>query len=244
MEKVRLLNEEGAKVFREYVARLRADSKAAPPRQILQDGMYSDPFDPEVQVDLLAFESTFQFGAQLVEWFAKCEERLISRNHALWNWLALYFFDQICKPGADGSRKVLEEAVYVLEQNFSFRKYYRHAVRTPWLAVREHQEHAKVLLLTSGKGTRSDIAEQLGAYQHLFQNKTVIGAAYRLYFDPVEQRPRRGAGGKGAGSARRLATIAQQLELTYDLEDCGEEKFETLLPAEFGRWMTAAGSAA
>lgn len=239
MDKVRILNSEGSRAFAEYLARLRTDPKLPPPTHLLKDGSYSDPFESDVEIEQLQFDSTYHFGAQLVEWFSDCEERLISRNHALWNWLALYFFDQVCKPSADGSRKVLEEAVYILEQKFSFRKYYRHGVRTPWLAVREHRERAKVLLLTSGRGTRSDIAEQLGAYQHLFQNRTVIGTAYRLYFDVAEQKPRRGAGGKGAGSARRLAAIAQQLELTYDLQDCTEEKFQSLLPVEFGRWMSA-----
>ncbi|WKZ85384.1 hypothetical protein N5B55_00055 [Ralstonia pickettii] len=169
--------------------------------------------------------------------FVDCEDRLISRNHGLWSWLALFYFDQLCKPDGAGIRKPLEDAVYVLEERFSFRRYYRHAVRTPWLAVKAHGEHAKVLLLTSGKGTRTDINEQLGAYQHLFANRTIIASAYAMYFDKDLQKPRRGAGGKSGGSARRLASIARQLELTYDLEDCTPANFLNLLPREFATWV-------
>jgi hypothetical protein len=111
----------------------------------------------------------------------------------------------------------------------------------PWLAVKEHGQHAKVLLITSGGGVRSDIGEQLGAQQFLFGNRTFIEAAYAMYFDESTQKPRRGAGGKGAGSARRLASIARQLELTYDVPTCGRNGFLCLLPRqEFKRWISAA----
>jgi hypothetical protein len=237
MDTVRILNDEGVNAFRAYLGVLRSDTRAEPPRQILYDGNYSDPLAIAVELDPLVFPDAFALGEYLVARFSTCEDRIISRNHALWNWLALYFFDTICRPSTDGTRKPLEDAVYLLESRFSFRKYYRHGARTPWLAVREHGSRAKILLLTAGRGSRSDIAEQLGAYQHIFQSKTVIDAAYRLYFDDGEQRPKRGAGGKGAGSARRLAAIVQQLELTYDLEQCPDKQFDKLLPMEFSRWI-------
>lgn len=237
MPKVRVLNAEGIAKFAEYLATLRDAHSTPPPFELLTDGRYSDPFDSEVSIELRPFASAYELGAHLIEVFENCEDRLISRNHGLWSWLALFFFDQICKPDSSGNRKVLEDAVYILEERFSFRRYYRHGIRTPWMAVKEHGEQAKVLLLTSGKGTRTDINEQLGAYQHLFANKTIISSAYAMYFDATQQKPRRGAGGKGGGSPRRLARIAQQLELTYDLQECSPAKFLALLPKEFKAWI-------
>ncbi len=243
MARIRTLNPEGLAKFSEYLAALRGNPKLAPPMVILDDGLYSDPFEPEVQIEIQDFSNAYELGTYLNKAFADCEDRLISRNHALWSWLTLFYFDQLCKPDSEGKRRPLEDAVYVLEQRFSFRRYYRHAVRTAWLAVREHGEQAKVLLLTSGRGVRTDIGEQLGAYQHLFANKTVIGSAYAMYFDQQAQKPKRGAGGKGAGSARRLANIARQLELTYDLQDCPLTKFLALLPREFKSWVRGADTA-
>lgn len=237
MPAVRILNTEGSGKFSEYLAILRNDPQKPPPADILNDGRFSDPFDPAVNIEALAFSSAYEIGVYLEKAFEKCEDRLISRNNGLWSWLALFYFEQLCKPDAAGSRKPLEDAVYILEERFSFRRYYRHAVRTPWMAVKEHGEYAKILLLTSGKGTRTDINEQLGAYQHLFSNKTIIASAYAMYFDKDNQRPRKGAGGKGGGSARRLASVARQLELTYDLQDCSPGKFLTLLPREFKSWV-------
>ena len=240
MPAVRVLNSEGLSKFSEYLAALRSDASKSPPTDLLTDGRFSDPFDPLVTIEPRSFASAYEIGEFMIEVFANCEDRLISRNHGLWSWLSLFYFDQLCKPDSSGQRKPLENAVYVLEERFSFRRYYRHAIRTPWMAVKEHGEHAKVLLLTSGKGTRTDINEQLGAYQHLFANKTVIASAYAMYFNTDQQKPRRGAGGKGGGSARRLASIARQLELTYDLQDCTTTKFLTLLPREFKSWVRQA----
>jgi hypothetical protein len=240
MPLVRVLNADGISKFSEYLAMLRDTPNAPPPFMLLEDGRFSDPFLPDVAIESISFQSSFELGTYLIEVFASRSDRLISRNHGLWSWLALFYFDQLCKADNDGNRKVLEDAVYVLEERFSFRRYYRHAVRTPWLAVKEHGEHAKVLLMTSGKGTRTDINEQLGAYQHLFANKTIIASAYAMYFDQDQQKPRRGAGGKSGGSARRLASIARQLELTYDLQDCTPTKFVALLPREFKTWVRQA----
>jgi len=240
MPAIRALNADGISRFSGYLAALRADPAKSPPTDLLTDGRYSDPFNPETTIEARSFDSAYEIGMYMVEALAGCEDRLISRNHGMWSWLALFYFDQLCKSDASGNRKPLEDAVYVLEERFSFRRYYRHAIRTPWMAVKEHGEYAKVLLLTSGKGIRTDINEQLGAYQHLFANKTIIASAYAMYFDATQQRPRRGAGGKGGGSARRLASIARQLELTYDLQECTPAKFLALLPREFKTWVRQA----
>lgn len=233
---VRVLNDEGIARFQEYLASLRENASLSPPKELLTSGLASDPFEPNVQVEDHAFDNAYQLGQYLREAFAECEDRQISRNYGLWSWLALYYFDYLCK-AKDGRRQPLENAVYVLEARFSFRRYYRHAVRTPWLAVKEYGELSKVLLLMSGSGTRSEIAEQIAAYQDLFGNKTIVEATYSMYFDVELQKPKKGSGGKGPGSPRRLASIARQLELTYDLRDCTQASFFKLLPEEFRTWI-------
>lgn len=241
MALVRTLNEKGLEYFRSYLTLLRFDPYRPPPMEILTDGEFTEPFESSVEISPGIFGNAYDFGLHLVEMFVDCEDRLISRNYGLWSWLALFYFDQLCRPNSDGSRKVKEDALYVLGGEFNFRRYYRHLVRTPWLAVKEHGVHAKVLLITSGRGVRSDIGEQLGAQQFLFGNRTFIEAAYAMYFDESTRKPRRGAGGKGAGSPRRLASITRQLELTYDLPTCGRIGFLSLLPRkEFKKWIDVA----
>jgi hypothetical protein len=234
---VRVLNHEGLKLFKEYLAATRAGSNDSPPQHLLWDGAYSDPFLPELNVEQRTFQNAFEFGEYLSKLLAPCEPREVSRNHALWSWLALFFMDQIAPADEDNHRKILEDALYVLDSSFIFRRYYRHLVRAPWHAVRLHNENAKILLLASGKGARTEVAEQLGAYADIFGCPTVIAAAYRLWFDAATQKPRRGSGGKGAGTPRRLATVVRQLQLTYDLSDCPLPEFLKLLPREFDKWL-------
>jgi len=183
MQSIRTLNAEGLARFAEYLTELKVAPSKAPPFEILIDGRYSDPFDPAVTIEQRPFNSAYEIGAYMIEVFGGCEDRLISRNHGLWSWLALFYFDQLCKADASGNRKPLQESVYVLEERFSFRRYYKHGIRTPWMAVKLHGEFAKVLLLAVGKGTRTDITESLGGYQDLFRNKTIIASAYAMYFD-------------------------------------------------------------
>lgn len=242
MTTIRILSDSGLQRFKEYIAAARVNSSLPPPVEMLEDGKFSEPFSPTVDVELQQFANAYEFGVYLSNALSTCEQREISRNHALWSWLALLFFDEIAKPNSSGQRKILEEAVYVLDQRFSFQRYYRHVVRTPWLAVRKHGEIAKVLLMASGGGTRTEVNEQLGAHPDLFSCSNIMAAAYQMYFDIGAQKPKRGTSGKGAGTPRRLAAVVRQLQLTYDLEDCSSDDFLRLLPKEFSRWMPNAAA--
>lgn len=236
MTAVRILNEEGIRRFQEFLAAARIGSTEPAPTEILTDGRYSEQFSTDIVLTNQKFPDAFALGEYLTTAFNVCEARDISRNHALWSWLALFFIENICPVSHQDRRKVLEDAVYVLGPSYIFNRYYRHAVRAPWQAVRVHGSFAKILLLTSGRGTRTEFAEQLGAYADIFGCANVIAAAYRLWFDEETQRPKKGSSGKGPGSPRRLATVVRQLQLTYDLSDCPLPDFLNLLPGEFDKW--------
>lgn len=236
MTVIRVLNEDGMRRFKEYVAAAKTDPELSPPKEILDDGRFSDPFRPALDVEPGSFDQIYDFGCYLQGVLKDCEPRAISRNHGLWSWLALFFFDELAPPNDSGRRKVLSNSVYVLSGQYSFRRYYRHILRTAWLAVREHGEKARVLLTTSSGGSRSEIAEQIAAQSELFGCPNIVSAAYELYFDKSPGKPKRGSSGKGAGTPRRLAAVVRQLQLTYDLNECSLEDLLALLPREFDRW--------
>jgi hypothetical protein len=233
---IRILNESGIQRFRDYVAAAKVDSTLVPPFELLEDGKFSEPFTQTIEIEKKQFANAYEFGVYLNAALSGCTPRDISRNHALWSWLALFFFDEIAKPNSSGQRKILEEAVYILDATFKFQRYYRHVVRTPWLAVLKHGQHAKVLLIASGGGTRTEVNEQLGAFPDLFGCNNIIASAYEMYFDVDAQKPKKGSSGKGPGTPRRLSAVVRQLQLTYDLDDCSIADFLNLLPQEFSRW--------
>ena len=235
---LRVLNLAGIDGFTAYLQALRGGSNAVPPKHLLVDEATSEAIDVDVLIDPQTFPDTFAFGSYLEGKLKALPRTELAFNHALWSWLALYYFEQIC-PEINGSRTVLEDAVYVLSSTYNHRRYYRHLVRTPWLAVEENGDCAKVLLTNRGHGKRSDIFEQLAARQTIFGNKTIIAGAYKLYFDETAGLPKRGAGGKGAGSPRRLVSFIQQIDLTYDLMACTPDQFIGLLPEEFSKFQAA-----
>ncbi|KHL24104.1 hypothetical protein PK98_15575 [Croceibacterium mercuriale] len=246
---MRRLTDEGIDHFREYIERIRNGAKIQPPSDLLTDPVFSEPVAGRVMLPLDlpedALSDRFRFGIWLRDLLAPLQQNTLPRDYHLWNWLSLRFFDQLCAAGGDDIRRPRRDEAYILDAAFSHTKYYRHLVRMAWMAVSLHGEYGKILLKSrstdgpplAGSG---EIVEQLASRQSLFGNATLIEGAYRLYFSEDEQRPRKGAGGSGAGSPRRLATIVQQLDLTYDLRDCTPEQFIELLPKEFNRWKLPA----
>ncbi len=57
-----------------------------------------------------------------------------------------------------------------------------------------------------------------------------------MYWDDTAKNLKRGAAGKGGGSARRLVRIIRQYQLTYDLNSMNGNEIVELLPDEFAKW--------
>ena len=83
---------------------------------------------------------------------------------------------------------------------------------------------------------QGDLIEQLASRQELITNKSLIKAVTELYYNPSTGTNKRGAGGKGAGSPRRLAEVIDQYNLTWDLYAISPDEIIGLLPSEFDRF--------
>jgi hypothetical protein len=107
-----------------------------------------------------------------------------------------------------------------------------------WLSVHEHGDNARILLsvpLTK----HTDFLEQLAGQQETFGSKSIIGAAYKLYWSEKTGQPRRGAQGKGQGSPRHLRRFMRQLRMTYDPDSMNADQLIALLPSGFSKWVPA-----
>jgi hypothetical protein len=213
----------------EFSKWLRAGAKDHIPRELLTSVEFSEVMGEATLSDKATFNDRYEFGVELVQLLEPFNKRDISFNRGLWAWLAARFFDQICPVDADGLRNLRKEYVYIPSET---RIYYRHLVRTPWYVVNTHGEASK-FLLTSPLSQQSYLLDQLAARQFVIASPTLISAARRLYTNPTTGRPRRGAGAKGPGSPRRLALVANQLSLTFDIRDMPVQNFMKLLPEEF-----------
>ena len=230
-EALRSFNENGISAFTGWLAH---GAVGAVPRDLLFD----DAFSKDVGVADLRSEERFadryEFGCRLVQLLQHCDSRSISYDRGLWTWLAAWFFEQLCPVDENGVRAVRNSHAYILD---SSRRYYRHLVRTTWSLVNRHGVACRYLLVSfpndrAPLSRHSDLLDALAARQFMIASPTLIATASRLYVNKRTGRPRRGVG-RGRGSPRRLALIANQLALTYDIRDMPVENFMRLLPEEF-----------
>lgn len=243
---IRLLNADGQRAFSSYLKSAIAGGSIHPPLGALTDSTTSTSAAIDVPIAReplgRAFVSRHEFGLYLRDVLAAMPRNEISLDYRLWNWLSLYFIDQIAPVQAAGKRKLLKDSsAYLLDEKFVWRRYYRHLVRGPWLAASLHPEHSRALLLPLERGTplavRGELYEQIASRQSLLRSAAVMAAVDAMYFDEATMTRKAGSGGSGAGSPRRLGSLMNQFALTHDLEWDDRSLIPRLLPTEFSRWI-------
>ena len=234
--KFRKLNEAGISAFRDYI---RDGAEGPPPLHLLENPETSAPLKPVIQPGSGQFDDRYMFGVYLNSLLKEFDSAAISGDAGLWSALALYWFDRLCPPDANGNRTPKQEYLYVLSSDY--RHYYRHLVRSPWQLVKNHGDASRFLLISPRKqahplSVHGEILEQFGGRQQVLASRPIVRAANKLYFDKQKSRPRTGVAGNGRGSARRFGLVLRQLDLTYDPECMTDSAFIGILPDEFEKW--------
>lgn len=182
--------------------------------------------------------STFATSKQMAETIlsamgSRAVPDLLIRNK-LWAWLTFVLRDQVCPIDKEGRRKLGEIHRWYPSDVNDFQKSQRHLVRMPVSLLHSLSENADHLL--AGKpDVPGEIREQLTSQQGMFHS-TFQSVARKLYFDEATGKFRRGAAGKGGGSATRLRQIRKQLDVTWDLFVTTPDQLFELLPAEFNKF--------
>jgi len=243
---VRELNEEGIRRFVEFLVSLSTDTPQGRPVDILTDSRTSQGLASDITIENRSFSSRFDAAQYLDERFRASKLVDIETNRGLWAWLSLFYFDQLCPADKSGRRKPGELARWVPEVA-NFRRYYRHLLAGPYRIYRAHRDcpERALALLYNPLSKPGDIVEQLASRQEFVTNKAVVEAATWLYIDGASRTAKKGAGGKGPGSARRFAEVLNQLDVTWDLYAMSADDLLSILPAEFNRFKksSAANSA-
>lgn len=155
-------------------------------------------------------------------------------NLGLWSWLTFVLRDQLFNRDGDGRLKVGEIHRWYPSDPNDWHKGQRHMVRMPVLVEMQFIDDANHLLCHR-PSVRSEVFEQLTSQKDMFV-KVFQRAACSLYFDHSSGSLKRGSGGKAGGSARRLAKVRQQLDVTWDLDELSSQEILDLLPSEFDRF--------
>ena len=235
------LTEAGLQQFNDFLDSLQTDIPMEWPEHVLTDPTTSQSVEPQLEIERVAFDNRFEAGRYLNEVLGNAGIPGLIQDKGLWAWLSLFYFDQLCPPKAEGRRKPGERARWIPAVG-NFRKYYRHLLAGPYRIYRAHRDNPERAfgLLCNPVCKPGDIAEQLAARQELVTNAAIVDAATALYVDPASRQPKRGAAGRGGGSARRLADVLNQFDLTWDLYAMDTEEILGLLPSEFDRFRETA----
>jgi hypothetical protein len=228
---IRRLNARGRAAFREW---LDAGATDAPPLALLDDPGASAPLHPSIPRPTKIYDRRYDLGVDLVDLLDDLQLAELQVDTGLWDWFSLYLIDQICPPDDARRRKPGQIDRYLLQLD-NHRTRYRHLVRTAWSLARVHGGAAR-FILAGPLHVHGEAAEQLGAYQDVITCKPLIAAIAFLAWDGDRARLKRGFGGSGAGSARRVPVVAKQFRLTYDLDSMRSEQILALLPREFDRF--------
>jgi len=233
--KVRILNEFGLEIFREYLDNLRSGSTESPPFKILNDKDTSASINDGPVIEQKNFANRRDVAVYLKEALKDFTFSELESNIGLWSWLDLFFFNQTCPSDSEGKRDPKADYRHILD--LSFRHKYRHLLFGPYRIYMAHPESAFTLLC--GDITKpGDFNEQVGSRIEKISNNRLIRVLDTLYFDEDNDRIKRGASDrKKNGSLRRFLEITDQFDVTYDLFSMTPDKITNLLTEEFNEWL-------
>lgn len=239
--KLRRFNLDGVAAFANYRARLTLEPTLQAPVEMLEDPALSDVISDYVEVATRSFANRLEAGRFLDELITAAGINLPERDRGLWTWLTLLFFDEVCPADGNGRRDPQDEA-RLLPLLDNHQRFYRHLLLGPFLVVRAHRDQPERALafLKQPLWKPGDIVEQLASRKELVTNRAVAEAATRLYFNSTTGAFKRGHSSKIRGGPRRLASLLNQLDLTWYLYGMTADEVLNLLPKEFDRFRSAA----
>ena len=237
MTYVRILNNQGKKEFLDLIVKIKEN----PSENISFEQFHEEPcsklFVPQIEIENRSFLSRMEFGSHLNELFQEIPRSSLINNEGLWNWLTIFFIDQIAPVDPSGRRHLGESARYLYNPYYT--RYYRHIVAASWDIYSKYQEKSKIFLQTPMNSTNK-ITLEFACRQNLISNDNMVDAITALYWhkrsDGSEGAKRGAVTKKAPGNLYRFIALMNQLELTYDVYSMSGKEILELLPPEFAKW--------
>jgi len=200
------------------------------------DGNFSTPVAGTAPLTIVDFPNRRGMAEAICKAFGTQKPEWLQHEAGIWTWLTWVLRDQLFdRDPKNGRLKVGEEWVWNPAKPNQYQKAQRHKVRLPvvlWSSLGKDADH----LLYGRVDTPGELLAQLTSQQDMLA-PSFQRLCRKLYFDEVAGKTKRGAAGAGAGSARRLARVRKQLDITWDMSDIDTDAIAKLLPNEFDRFI-------
>jgi hypothetical protein len=161
----------------------------------------------------------------------------LEADQGMWSWLAAAWMPALFhnRPKA---AKIGEQARWILDVQKT--RYYRHLLAGPYFIYNHHYpDPEKALSILGGSAiVPGELVGQIAASSDIAFS---VGAevATILYIDQKTGKPKKGSGGAGAGSPRRLtAAYLNQIDLTVDYRGMTADQVISILPIEFDKFKS------
>lgn len=235
---IRIFNRSGIEAFREQLHQIeegRADSISA---DLILSDRYSNVAPRASSIEQRRFELKIDAARYLTPYIEQIQIPNKYYSAGLWAWLSAFYFDSLCPPLPDGTRKTGAIYLYIPGDINQHGNPHRHLLATPVRIFRSHGDAPKMILYEF-INRNNEFVNELAFRQDLAMNRGVLEAANRLYWDEEKQKAKSGAvHSQRQGTLRRFISVISQLDLTYDLQSMSGDQIIRLLPQhEFGMWL-------
>lgn len=241
--KLRKLNEQGLRRFREFLAEARMGGTSCPkvPEILLTLAPTSQEIIGAPELERISHKNGYDLARYLHTRFAGLDESVIEGADGLgdpgfWAAVALFYFDLLAPGYRTGEEKPKADNCYIPEANIEVGRYFRHRIAGPYRLYELRRELSEPLLL-SPVGEQSTLYSKITDSVFYTETRCVVEAVNLLYFDAPNRRLKRDWNAKGKpGTLPRLLAVIDQLDLTCDLLGISGAALVAQLPDEFDLW--------
>lgn len=242
MSEIRRFTDAGLTAAREFLNRLRQGDELD-----VEELLASDAYSVQMEANTDYEVTSFDDRQQAAEYFHALLEPLTANypdlelDAGLWTWLSLKWLSFLAPlDPSTGERLVRQTERYVLTPH-NYQTYYRHYLSGPYRILKAHREDVSRVraVLATPVTSPGEVVEQIASKQDIISNPSLMSAVTALYIDPATNRLKRGSGGSGGGSPRRLSEVLYQFDQTWDTSAMDSSEILALLPPEFDRFKAA-----
>ena len=234
MPTLRCLNQSGIKEFREYLYSNNGVSEAPAPVHLLDDPRFSAPSTySDIEVEHREFDTRLEFAQYIDECARSYGMDGAIDEPGLWEWLTVFYFDQVCPFDQKGRRSIYKVERYIPDSSRGW--HYRHLLKGAYTFLRDHLDATDAVRLALA----GPLYIHSGAYEHLVSRprlRTSNGvqmAALALFYDRGSAKMKTGA----TSSIQEFGLLLRNLPPEYDLNQMSEQSVLALLPPRFQDWI-------
>ncbi len=256
--KVRSFNDKGIMRLLSFIKETRSSENEhgellPPPIDLLEDEECLESIDFAVKADVeKKFKNRYDFAVYLNNIFGGDFKDHWFENHGLWAWLAFAYFDQLrhtkLRRLKGGTFATQHEANFISDKwrkAAGQPKWYRQAVSTPLLLVKDYGEKARFFINSKTMSAMGDIIEQLLSDPKIMSSKKIIFLLIKQYSGKdgfamqgttAYSSPAKAKAGSrtGFGKLRRLTDgFLPRIKLTHDIDIMEDEKIIDACGPEF-----------